>query len=153
VIEREVSTLAALVNEFSQFVPFQPRSFCPRTRTPLSTKRWSLRCRLDEFCSRRLWRKISQPSERTARCCESVIVNIIDNAAEALENSTCRRVSFHPLAFGRGHHRNLRSDPGHGISPEDKDNCSSAFLHQGPEHGWGSPIAARIVAEQAAAST
>jgi anti-sigma regulatory factor (Ser/Thr protein kinase) len=79
----------------------------------------------------------------------SVIINLIDNAAEALENSPVRIIHVSTRADSDAESVEICvADTGHGISPQDKDKL---FLPQFSTRergtGLGLAIAARIVAE------
>jgi len=84
-----------------------------------------------------------------ANLLRSVLVNLIDNAAEALENSSVKKIRVLTRA-----HRDAETieicveDTGHGISPEDKDKLFlPSFSTKDRGTGLGLAIAARIVAE------
>ena len=78
-----------------------------------------------------------------------VLVNLIDNAAEAMEGSTVRqlRVATRTCDDGEGVEIEV-SDTGHGISPADKDRLFLPHFST-KEHGTGLGLAisSRIVAE------
>src|SRR5205807_8381118 len=93
-IEREVSTLASLVNEFSQFVRFPSAKFASADANTI------VREAIEVFSGRldgiTLKTNLSEnlPMVRAdAGLVRSVVVNLIDNAAEALENSSFREIS------------------------------------------------------------
>ena len=79
----------------------------------------------------------------------SVVVNLIDNAAEALENSICREIVVSTRARPEAETIEICvSDSGQGISPEDKDKLFLPhFSTKARGTGLGLAIAARIVAE------
>jgi nitrogen fixation/metabolism regulation signal transduction histidine kinase len=149
-IEREVSTLAALVNEFSQFVRF------PGAKLASTKANVIVREAIEVFSGRldgiTLKTSLSEnlPAVRAdAGLLRSVVVNLIDNAAEALENAAFREigVSTRVLADLEAVEISV-SDTGHGISPEDKDKLFLPhFSTKGRGTGLGLAIAARIVAE------
>src|SRR5262245_18378803 len=122
-IEREVGTLAALVNEFSQFVRF------PSAKLETASANDVVRESLEVFAGRLDGISLTSaladglPTIRAdAALPRGVIVNLIDNAAEALESAPVRNIHV----FTRF---NLESDSveigvedtGHGISPADKE--------------------------------
>ncbi|HYS23305.1 MAG TPA: ATP-binding protein, partial [Candidatus Eisenbacteria bacterium] len=77
------------------------------------------------------------------------VVNLIDNAAEALENSAFREIVVSTLAHSDAETVVICvSDSGTGISPEDKDRLFLPhFSTKDRGTGLGLAIAARIVAE------
>src|SRR6516165_95030 len=93
-IVREVGTLSSLVNEFSQFVRF------PTARLQPTDTNTAVHEALEVFAGRlegiRLKTSLEQnlPAIRAdGPLLRSVIVNLIDNAAEALEDATCREIT------------------------------------------------------------
>jgi two-component system nitrogen regulation sensor histidine kinase NtrY len=79
----------------------------------------------------------------------SVVVNLIDNAAEALETAPVREIVVSTCAHGDAEMVEICvQDTGHGISPEDKDRLFLPhFSTKDRGTGLGLAIAARIVAE------
>jgi PAS domain S-box-containing protein len=149
-IEREVSTLAALVNEFSQFVRFPSAklsSVSPNTIVQQAIEVFS--GRLDGISLKtNLADNLPQVRADTGLL-RSVVVNLIDNAAEALENSPFREISVSTKALTDSETVEISvSDTGHGISPEDKDKLFLPhFSTKDRGTGLGLAIAARIIAE------
>src|SRR5260370_31438128 len=79
----------------------------------------------------------------------SVVVTLIDNAAEALENWPCREILVSTRAYSDEETVEICvSDTGSGISPQDKDKLFLPhFSTKDRGTGLGLAIAARIVAE------
>jgi signal transduction histidine kinase len=79
----------------------------------------------------------------------SVIVNLIDNAAEALEDATCREITVTTHLLPESDTVEIIvADTGHGISPQDKDKLFLPhFSTKDRGTGLGLAIAARIITE------
>jgi two-component system, NtrC family, nitrogen regulation sensor histidine kinase NtrY len=149
-IEREVSTLAALVNEFSQFVRFPAAKLAPtNANTVVHEAIEVFSGRLDGITLKTTLDE-NLPSVRAdGGLLRSVVVNLIDNAAEALENSTFREILISTCSHPDAETIEICvSDTGHGISPQDKDKLFLPhFSTKNRGTGLGLAIAARIVAE------
>jgi len=149
-IEREVSTLASLVNEFSQFVRF------PTAKLAAASANTIVREALEVF-SGRLDGISLKPALATnlpmvradAGLLRSVVVNLIDNAAEALENATVREIVVSTGLRADSETVEISvADTGHGISPEDKDKLFLPhFSTKERGTGLGLAIAARIISD------
>src|SRR6266851_1846988 len=149
-IEREVSTLAALVNEFSQFVRFPTAKLLPTNANTIINEALEVFSgRLDGILLKTALAENLPTVRADGALLRSVIVNLIDNAAEALENSTCREIVVSTRAHLDAETVEICvSDTGHGISPEDKDKLFLPhFSTKDRGTGLGLAIAARIVAE------
>jgi nitrogen fixation/metabolism regulation signal transduction histidine kinase len=149
-IEREVSTLAALVNEFSQFVRFPTAKLAPMNANTIVHEALEVFSgRLDGITMKTSLADDLPIIRADGGLLRSVVVNLIDNAAEALENSPYREI----VVTTRAHHdaetiEICVSDTGHGISPEDKDKLFLPhFSTKDRGTGLGLAIVARIVAE------
>ena len=149
-IEREVSTLAALVNEFSQFVRFPAAKLASARANVIVREAVEVFSgRLDGIILKTALAENLPAVRADAGLLRSVVINLIDNAAEALEGAAFREIVVSTRA-----HADLEtveisvSDTGHGISPEDKDKLFLPhFSTKGRGTGLGLAIAARIVAE------
>jgi len=149
-IEREVGTLASLVNEFTQFVRFPAAKLSPADANQI------VRDALEVFSGRLEGIAVETSFEEglpairaDAGLLRSVVVNLVDNAAEALENAKVKRIHV----ATRAHFDNelveiAVEDTGQGISPEDKDRLFLPnFSTKDRGTGLGLAIAARIVSE------
>src|ERR1700719_200263 len=149
-IEREVSTLAALVNEFSQFVRFPTAKLTATNANTIVHEAVEVFSgRLDGITLKTTLGE-NLPSVRAdGGLIRSVVVNLIDNAAEALENSSFREIIVSTLAHSDAETVVICvSDSGTGISPEDKDRLFLPhFSTKDRGTGLGLAIASRIMAE------
>jgi PAS domain S-box-containing protein len=149
-IEREVSTLAALVNEFSQFVRFPAAKLVPTNANAIVHQAVEVFSgRLDGITLKTVLAENLPAIRADGGLLRSVVVNLIDNAAEALENSACREILVATNAHADAETVVICvSDTGTGISPEDKDKLFlPQFSTKDRGTGLGLAIAARIVAE------
>jgi two-component system nitrogen regulation sensor histidine kinase NtrY len=149
-IEREVQTLESLVNEFSQFARFPAARLAPTDPNAVVTAALEVFYgRLDGLTLRRELAE-GLPSVRAdSELLRRVVVNLIDNAAEALEGAQFRTITVATRLAGQGDAIEIEvSDTGHGISPEDKDRLFLPhFSTKERGTGLGLAIASRIVAE------
>jgi two-component system nitrogen regulation sensor histidine kinase NtrY len=149
-IEREVSTLAALVNEFSQFVRFPTAKLAATNANTIVHEAVEVFSgRLDGITLKTTLGENLPPVRADGGLIRSVVVNLIDNAAEALESSPFREIIISTCAHPEAETVEICvSDTGHGISPQDKDKLFLPhFSTKNRGTGLGLAIAARIVAE------
>jgi PAS domain S-box-containing protein len=149
-IEREVSTLAALVNEFSQFVRFPAAKLAPTSANTIVHEAVEVFSgRLDGITLKTSLAENPVTVRADAGLMRSVIVNLIDNAAEALETCSLREITVITRAHDDSETIEICvQDTGRGISPEDKDKLFLPhFSTKDRGTGLGLAIAARIVAE------
>jgi len=149
-IEQEVSTLAALVNEFSEFVRFPAAKLVPTNANTIVHQAVEVFSgRLDGITLKTTFAENLPPVRADGGLLRSVVVNLIDNAAEALENSAFREILVSTMAPSDSETVVICvSDTGAGISPEDKDKLFLPhFSTKDRGTGLGLAIAARIVAE------
>lgn len=149
-IVREVATLSSLVNEFSQFVRFPTAKLLPADVN--STIKEALEVfsgRLDGIHLRTSLEENLPAVRADAPLLRSVIVNLIDNAAEALEAAAHREITLSTHLRPESDTIEIAvADTGHGISPEDKDKLFLPhFSTKDRGTGLGLAIAARIIAE------
>jgi len=149
-IEREVATLSALVNEFSQFVRFPTAKLLPTdANTTVYEALGVFSGRLDGITLKTSLEDSLPPVRADAPLLRSVIVNLIDNAAEALEDSNFREITV--ATHFRPESDTIEiavADTGHGISPQDKDKLFLPhFSTKERGTGLGLAIAARIISE------
>jgi two-component system nitrogen regulation sensor histidine kinase NtrY len=149
-IEREVSTLAALVNEFSQFVRFPLAKLVPTDANTIVHEALEVFSnRLDGVTIKTALAENLPQIRGDAGLLRSVVVNLIDNAAESLEHATCREILLSTRCDATAEVVEISvADTGHGISPHDKDKLFlPQFSTKGRGTGLGLAIAARIIAE------
>jgi two-component system nitrogen regulation sensor histidine kinase NtrY len=149
-IEREVGTLSSLVNEFSQFVRFPASKLAATdTNTTVQEALEVFSGRLDGISLKALLEKDLPAVRADGPLLRSVLVNLIDNAAEALEDSPQREivVSTH-LRHESDTIEIAVADTGQGISPQDKDKLFLPhFSTKDRGTGLGLAIASRIISE------
>ncbi len=149
-IEREVTALESLVSEFSQFARFPTARFSSAFANEIVTEALAVFGGRLEGISVRKELAPGLPAIRVdGELLRRVIVNLIDNAAEAMEGSSVKELLL------RTRYNNDREiveiivgDSGHGISPEDKDRLFLPhFSTKDRGTGLGLAIASRIMAE------
>ena len=149
-IEREVSTLAGLVNEFSQFVRFPTAKLVPTEANTIVQEALEVFSnRLDGVTIKTMLAENLPQVRADAGLLRSVLINLIDNAAESLEHSACREIVVSTRNRVEAESVEISvADTGHGISPEDKDKLFlPQFSTKDRGTGLGLAIAARIIAE------
>ncbi len=149
-IVREVATLSALVNEFSQFVRFPTAKLQPMdANTAVHEAVEVFSGRLDGVQLKTSLESNLPAVRADASLLRSVIINLIDNAAEALEDATFREITVATHLRPESDTIEIAvADTGHGISPEDKDKLFLPhFSTKDRGTGLGLAIAARIISE------
>lgn len=149
-ISQEVATLASLVDEFSQFVRFPAARLTPTDANDVVRQAIEVFAgRLDGITLEARLEGNLPPVRGDSALLRSVLVNLIDNAAEALENATIKRIHVATCAHPESETVEISvDDTGFGISPEDKDRLFLPnFSTKNRGTGLGLAIVARIVAE------
>jgi len=149
-IVREVSTLSSLVNEFSQFVRFPTAKIQPTDANIIVGEALQLFSGRLDGIRLKINLEPNLPAIRAdGQLLRSVIVNLIDNAAEALEGEPFREIGVATHLRPESDTIEISvSDTGKGISPEDKDKLFLPhFSTKDRGTGLGLAIAARIIAE------
>ena len=149
-IGREVGTLEALVNEFSRFARFPVARLVPTNPNAIVLGALGVfKGRLDDVHIRTNLAEGVPQVRADSEMLQRVVVNLIDNAAEAMESSAVRNLvlstRFHP---GHDSVEITIADSGYGISPEDKDKLFLPhFSTKDRGTGLGLAIASRVIAE------
>jgi two-component system nitrogen regulation sensor histidine kinase NtrY len=149
-IGKEVESLKSLVDEFSQFARF------PAARLALADVNEIARSAIEVFHNRldgvRLVANLAAGRlmvQADSELLRRVLVNLIENAAEAMEGAPLRELLVETrLQSSADTVEIVVADTGHGISPEDKDRLFLPhFSTRNRGTGLGLAIANRIVAE------
>ncbi len=149
-IEREVQTLKSLVDQFSQFARFPAARLAPADMNSIVESALALfHGRLDGVTVKTDLAASLPQVKADPELMRRVLANLIDNAAEAMENSTVRQLRVATRTESDGDAVEVEiSDSGHGISPEDKLKLFLPhFSTKERGTGLGLAIASRIVAE------
>jgi two-component system nitrogen regulation sensor histidine kinase NtrY len=149
-IEREVHTLKSLVDAFSQFARFPSARLAPEdVNTIVSSALDLFHGRLEGVTVRTELAAALPLVKADRELLRRVLANLIDNAAEAMEGSSMRRMRVATRVDGDGDAVEIEiSDSGQGISPEDKERLFLPhFSTKDRGTGLGLAIASRIIAE------
>jgi two-component system nitrogen regulation sensor histidine kinase NtrY len=149
-IEREVHTLKSLVDAFSQFARFPAARLAPEDVNTIVASALDLFHGRLEGVTVRTELAAALPLVKADReLLRRVLANLIDNAAEAMEGATIRRMRVATRVDGDGDAVEIEiSDSGQGISPEDKERLFLPhFSTKERGTGLGLAIASRIIAE------
>jgi PAS domain S-box-containing protein len=149
-IEREVATLKSLVDEFSQFARFPAPKLLPCDAQGIVSGAMEVFTgRLDGVTVRTEFDEKLPAIKADAELLRRALVNLIDNAAEAMEGSPVRELHIATRLSDDGDWIELVvADSGHGISPADREKLFLPhFSTRNRGTGLGLAIAGRIVAE------
>jgi PAS domain S-box-containing protein len=149
-IEREVGALESLVGEFSQFARFPTAKLSSTFPNEIVTEALAVFGGRLEGIRVRTNLAPGLPAIRAdGELLRSVMINLIDNAAESMEGSSVKELllSTH-MNSDRETIEIIVADSGHGISPEDKDRLFLPhFSTKDRGTGLGLAIASRIMTE------
>ena len=149
-IVREVATLSSLVNEFSQFVRFPASKLLPIDANTLVHEAVEVFSGRLDGIQLKTALELNLPAVRAdGPLLRSVIINLIDNAAEALEDAPHREITVATHLRTESDTIEIAvADTGHGISREDKDKLFLPYFSTKDRGtGLGLAIAARIISE------
>jgi nitrogen fixation/metabolism regulation signal transduction histidine kinase len=149
-IQREVATLGNLVDAFSRFARFPQAVLAPADlNAVVSSALQVFAGRLEGITLRTELAAALPPLRADSELLSRVLVNMIDNAAEAMEGAALRELTLTTRAGANGETLELVvTDTGHGIPPQDKDKLFLPhFSTRQRGTGLGLAIAERIVAE------
>ena len=149
-IEREVTALESLVSEFSQFARFPTARLASAFPNEIVTEALAVfGGRLEGIRVRKDLAPNLPAIRADGELLRRVVVNLIDNAAEAMEGSSVKEMLLRTRFNGdRETIEIIVADSGHGISPEDKDRLFLPhFSTKDRGTGLGLAIASRIMAE------
>ncbi len=149
-IVREVRTLESLVDEFSQFARFPSARLVPADLNAIVSGALELfQGRLEGITVRTSLTPSLPLVKADAELLQRVLVNLIDNAAEAMEGAAVRQLTITTHAESEDDAVAIEiADSGHGISPADKERLFLPhFSTKGRGTGLGLAIASRIIAE------
>jgi two-component system nitrogen regulation sensor histidine kinase NtrY len=149
-IAREVGTLKTLVSEFSQFARFPVARLAPAEPNSIVQRALDVfQGRMDDLTIHTNFAVGLPLIKADDELLRQVIVNLIDNAAEAMEGSTSRYLQI--ATRFRPDHDTVEiavADSGHGISPVDKEKLFLPYFSTKDRGtGLGLAIAGRIIAE------
>ena len=149
-IQREVSTLGSLVDAFSRLARFPEALLAPADlNRVVATALEIFSGRLDGVTVKTELAANLPPIRADAELLRRVIVNLVDNAAEAMEGAPTRELALTTRLGANGETLELIvADSGHGIAPQDKDRLFLPhFSTRQRGTGLGLAIVDRIVAE------
>jgi PAS domain S-box-containing protein len=149
-IEREVAALESLVDEFSQFARFPTARLAPADPNAIVSSALEVfGGRLEGIRVRTALAPGLPAIKADPELLRRVLVNLIDNAAEAMEGSSVKDLALSTRSGSDGETVEIVvADNGHGISPEDKDKLFLPhFSTKDRGTGLGLAIAGRIIAE------
>jgi PAS domain S-box-containing protein len=148
-IVQEVESLKTLVDEFSQFARFPAAQPAPADLNEVVESGLSVfQGRLDGIqVEKNLARGLPQVNIDREQF-KRVVVNLVDNAAEAMQDSLVKRLYVATDSTGADTVEMVIADTGCGISPEEKEKLFLPYFStKGRGTGLGLAIASHIVAE------
>lgn len=151
-ISQEVESVRTLVDEFSQYSRFPLANPVPCDVNDLVQSALAVfEGRLDGI---EVYRKFAMGLPQASLDPEQfkrVIVNLVDNAAEAMQDSVLKRLYVSTQASSPDTIEVIVSDTGRGVSPEDRERLFLPYFStKGRGTGLGLAIVAQVLAEHKA---
>ena len=152
IIASEVQTVKTLVDEFSQFARLPAAQPSPSDLNEVVENGLSVFAgRLEGIDVRKDLTPGLPPVNIDREQFKRVVVNLIDNAAEAMTDSLVKRLYIATSAIGRDFVELTIADTGCGISPDDKEKLFVPYFTRKPRGtGLGLAIVNHIVSEHGA---
>jgi two-component system, NtrC family, nitrogen regulation sensor histidine kinase NtrY len=151
-ISEEVESLKTLVNELSQFARFPASNPVPCDLNEIVENALAVFAgRLDEIEIRKDLASGMPPVNIDRELFKRVVVNLVDNAAESMQDSPLKRLLVTTQPTAAETVELTVADTGCGISPEDKDRLFLPYFStKGRGTGLGLAIVSHILAEHGA---
>jgi len=151
-ISREVESVKALADEFSQFSRFPAAQPVPCDINEIVKNALAVFLgRLDEIDLRVELAPGLPPIHADPEQLKRVIVNLVDNAAEAMRDMPVKRMLVRTAPSSHDSIELLVADTGCGISPEDKEKLFLPYFStKGRGTGLGLAIVSHILSEHGA---
>ncbi len=151
-ITREVESVRNLVDEFSQFARFPATQLgMVQINAVVESALGVFAGRLDDIDVRVVLAPNLPAISADAEQLRRVVVNLVDNAAEALQDAPLRRISVATAAIGNEIVELTVSDSGAGVSPEDREKLFLPYFStKGRGTGLGLAIVSHILTEHQA---
>jgi two-component system nitrogen regulation sensor histidine kinase NtrY len=151
-ISREVESVKALADEFSQFSRFPAAQPVPCDINEIVKNALAVFLgRLDEIDLRVELAPGLPPIHADPEQLKRVIVNLVDNAAEAMRDVPIKRMLVRTVPSSHDSIELLVADTGCGISPEDKEKLFLPYFStKGRGTGLGLAIVSHILSEHGA---
>jgi len=151
-ISREVESVKALADEFSQFSRFPAAQPVPSDINEIVKNALAVFLgRLDEIDLRVELAPGLPPIHADPEQLKRVIVNLVDNAAEAMRDVPVKRMLVRTSPSSHDSIELLVADTGCGISPEDKEKLFLPYFStKGRGTGLGLAIVSHILSEHGA---
>ncbi len=139
----EVESVKTLVDEFSQFARFPAAQLSPGDLSEVVENAMAVfRDRLDGIGVRTDLARDLPPVALDREQFKRVVVNLVDNAAEAMQDAHVRQLSVMTRATSSDVVELVVADTGHGVSPEDREKL---FLPYFSTKGRGTGLGLAIV--------
>jgi nitrogen fixation/metabolism regulation signal transduction histidine kinase len=148
-IGNEVESVKTLVNEFSQFARFPAANPVPCDLNEIVENALAVFAgRLEGIEIRKDLAPDLPPVSVDRELFKRVVVNLVDNAAESMQDSLLRRLYVATQATTAETIELTVADTGHGVSPEDRDRLFLPYFStKGRGTGLGLAIVSHILSE------